>query len=141
MPLSSDVHWKILEDVTADQFIETMLALGDPTEVTLVGVFGKEGRGSRQDMELPLHRDGEYSARKAAEKGMVFDKKIDYVGLYCIRGGDTVTTLECRGETHDIVLNKGQALVMDNRVCRHGRRGSVGDRLLLRVWIEARGEA
>jgi alpha-ketoglutarate-dependent taurine dioxygenase len=33
-------------------------------------------------------------------------------------------------------LKQGQAVIFDNKFCRHGRRGRVGDRLLLRVWIE-----
>jgi len=33
-------------------------------------------------------------------------------------------------------LQTGQALIIDNKICRHGRSGQVGDRMLLRVWIE-----
>jgi hypothetical protein len=33
-----------------------------------------------------------------------------------------------------------QALIIDNKICRHGRSGQVGDRMLLRVWIERNNE-
>ena len=122
-----------IPETTADQFILEMLKLGKPIELSLVGVFEKEGRGSKRDIELPFHRDGDYS-KDIAEK-----HSIDYVGLYCIKGGETETVIkiEATGEEHSIVLKEGQAVVMNNKVVLHARKGNVGDRLLMRVWIEA----
>ena len=134
--LSEQNPWELLNFHNADEFLKYVITLGKPTEITLVGAFGKEGRGSTQDMDLPLHIDGDYSARKAAEKGLTFDKKIDILALYCIKSGDTVTNLEWHDNLASIILKEGQALIVDNRLCKHGRTGGVGDRLLLRVWIE-----
>ena len=122
-----------IPETTADQFILEMLKLGKPIELSLVGVFEKEGRGSKRDIELPFHRDGDYS-KDIAEK-----HSIDYVGLYCIKGGETETVIkiEATGEEHSIVLKEGQAVVMNNKAVLHARKGNVGDRLLMRVWIEA----
>jgi hypothetical protein len=134
--LSTENPWELLNFPNADEFLKYVITLGKPTEITLVGAFGKEGRGSTQDMDLPLHYDGDYSARKAAEKGLTFDKKIDILALYCIKSGDTVTNLEWNDNRASIILKEGQSLIVDNRICKHGRTGAVGDRLLLRVWIE-----
>ena len=122
-----------IPETTADQFILEMLKLGKPIELSLVGVFEKEGRGSKRDIELPFHRDGDYSKDIAAKHS------IDYVGLYCIKGGETETVIkvESTGQEHSIVLKEGQAVIMDNKAVLHARRGNVGDRLLMRVWIEA----
>ena len=138
--LSEQNPWELLNFPNADEFLKYVITLGKPTEITLVGAFGKEGRGSTQDMDLPLHFDGDYSARKAAEKGLTFDKKIDILALYCIKSGDTVTNLEWHDNLASIILKEGQALIVDNRLCKHGRTGTVGDRLLLRVWIERNNE-
>lgn len=135
--LSEQNPWELLNFPNADEFLKYVITLGKPTEITLVGAFGKEGRGSTQDMDLPLHFDGDYSARKAAQKGLTFDKKIDILALYCIKpNSDTVTNLEWNGNLASIILTEGQALIVDNHICKHGRTGTVGDRLLLRVWIE-----
>jgi hypothetical protein len=122
-----------IPETTADQFILEMLKLGKPIELSLVGVFENEGRGSKRDIELPFHRDGDYSKDIAAKHS------IDYVGLYCIKGGETETVIkvESTGQEHSIVLKEGQAVIMDNKAVLHARRGNVGDRLLMRVWIEA----
>ena len=136
MYLTPENPWVFIDKTNADDFLKEVLKLGKPTEVSIVGAFGKEGRGSTQDMNLPLHFDGDYSARKAAEKGLTFDKKIDILALYCLKGGDSVTLLEWNGNTASIILQTGQALIIDNKICRHGRSGQVGDRMLLRVWIE-----
>jgi hypothetical protein len=122
-----------ISETTADQFILEMLKLGKPIELSLVGVFEKEGRGSKRDIELPFHRDGDYS-KDIAEK-----HSIDYVGLYCIKGGETETIIkiDATGEEHSVVLKEGQAVVMNNKTVLHARKGNVGDRLLMRVWIEA----
>ena len=123
-------HYKLVEDTTADQFIIDMLKLGKPIETSLVGVFDSEGRGSRRDVDLPLHRDGDYS------KDIATKHSIDYVGLYCIKGGESKTLLEVDGQEIELTLKEGQAIIMNNKNIRHGRKGPVGDRLLLRVWIE-----
>ena len=120
----------IYENITADKFILEMLKLGKPIETSLVGVFDSEGRGSRRDVDLPFHRDGDYS------KDIATKHNIDYVGLYCIRGGDSKTLLEVEGQEIELTLKEGQAIIMNNRNIRHARKGPVGDRLLLRVWIE-----
>lgn len=109
-----------------------MLSLGKPVEISLVGSFDKEGRGSRRDIELPFHRDGDYSSK--VDKN--FDKKIDVVGLYCIRGGEAKTLIKVGEELSEICLQKNQAVIFDNNNCLHSRTGKVGDRILLRVWIE-----
>jgi len=120
----------VYENITADNFILEMLKLGKPIETSLVGVFDSEGRGSRRDVDLPFHRDGDYS------KDIATKHSIDYVGLYCIRGGDSKTLLEVDGQEIELTLKEGQAIIMNNRNIRHARKGPVGDRLLLRVWIE-----
>ena len=120
----------VYENITADKFILEMLKLGKPIETSLVGVFDSEGRGSRRDVDLPFHRDGDYS------KDIATKHNIDYVGLYCIRGGESKTLLEVDGQEIELTLKEGQAIIMNNRNIRHARKGPVGDRLLLRVWIE-----
>lgn len=136
MLLTLNQPWFLMSNMSADRFIVDMLGLGQIEELTVVAAQDTTGRGSRQDIDLPLHHDGDYSARKAAEKGIPFDKTVDIVGLYCLKGGGTVTTLEWPGGTVDHVLETGQCLVFDNKICRHGRKGSVGDRVLLRAWIK-----
>ena len=128
--------WELIKFSNADEFLKHIITLGKPSEVSIVGAYSNEGRGSTQDMDLPLHHDGDYSARKAAEKGLTFDKKIDIVALYCIKSGNTATDIEWYGNRGSIILTEGQALIFDNHICKHGRTGMVGDRLLLRVWIE-----
>jgi hypothetical protein len=124
--------FEFISETTADQFIFSMLQLGKPIETSLVGVFESEGRGSKRDIELPFHKDGDYSKDIAAKHS------IDYVGLYCLKGGDTETVIKVDGseEQHSIVLRAGQAVIMNNKNVTHARKGTVGDRLLLRVWIE-----
>ena len=125
-----DKPWILIEKTTADEFLLNMTQCGNPIETSLVGAFDKKGRGSRRDVDLPLHRDGDYST-KVAEK-----HSIDYVGLYCIRAGEAKTVIEHEGELTEFVLKPGQALIFDNKACRHARFGPVGDRLLIRVWVE-----
>lgn len=126
------MNYKIIDSTSADDFLLEMLKLGKPIECSLVGVFDEGGgkRGSRRDIDLSLHRDGDYSVAKAIKYS------IDWVGLYCIREGEATTLIEDKNEVREINLKKGQAIIFDNKLCRHGRKGKVGDRLLLRVWIE-----
>ena len=123
-------HFYLYENITADNFILEMLKLGKPIETSLVGVFDSEGRGSRRDVDLPFHRDGDYSKEVASKYS------IDYVGLYCIKGGESKTLLEVEGKEIELTLKEGQAIIINNKNIRHARKGSVGDRLLLRIWIE-----
>lgn len=134
--ISNENPWELINFTNADEFLKYVITLGKPTEVSIVGAYSKDGRGSTQDMDLPLHHDGDYSARKAAEKGLTFDKKIDIVALYCIKSGNTITNIEWNDNRGSIILTEGQALIFDNHICKHGRTGGVGDRLLLRIWIE-----
>ncbi len=168
---------------TLSNFLLSLLDLGTPLETSLVGVFDKEevGRGSRRDMDLPLHRDGVFSQALADAQGGFYVEKagIDIVGLYCLRGstkGRCETLLEgtepctyCQGKgfhqtglvrcdeegIHDsrekircvacdgggckrerVELKEGQGLVFDNTKLLHGRRGPVGERILMRVWLK-----
>jgi hypothetical protein len=123
-------HFYLYENITADNFILEMLKLGKPIETSLVGVFDSEGRGSRRDVDLPFHRDGDYSKEVASKHS------IDYVGLYCIKGGESKTLLEVEGKEIELTLKEGQAIIINNKNIRHARKGPVGDRLLLRIWIE-----
>lgn len=123
-------YFRKYEKIKADDFILEMLKLGKPIETSLVGVFETEGRGSKRDVDLPFHRDGDYS-KDIAEK-----HSIDYVGLYCIKGGDAKTLLEVEGQEIEMILEEGQALIMNNKNIRHARKGPVGNRVLLRIWIE-----
>ena len=125
--LTEEKPWALVDKLTADTFILKMLEFGKPIETSVVGVFDKEGRGSRRDIPLPMHRDGDYSTN--------YKGKIDIVGLYCIREGTAKTLIEHDGVINEITLKNGQALIFDNKVCRHAREGSVGDRLLIRLWI------
>lgn len=124
-----------LTQSSLEEFILGMLSLGKPIETAIVGAFDTEGRGSRRDIDLPLHRDGEYSQKMVEAQGgtIVTRPGIDIVGLYCIREGvgECLTLVE----DQEFNLKKGQALVFDNKKVRHGRRGQVGERLLLRMWI------
>ena len=123
-------YYYVYENITADNFILEMLKLGKPIETSLVGVFDNEGRGSRRDVDLPFHRDGDYSKEIASKHS------IDYVGLYCIKGGESKTLLEVEGKEVELTLKQGEAIIMNNKNIRHARKGPVGDRLLLRIWIE-----
>jgi hypothetical protein len=136
MDLAKDKPWYVLDNLSCNDFILYMLTLGKPIDVSLVGSFDKEGRGSRRDIDLPLHRDGDYSLKLAEKNNQVFDKKIDIVGLYCIKSGEAKTLIQYDQELSEITLKNNQGVVFDNRMCLHGRSGKVGGRLLLRIWIE-----
>lgn len=131
-----DQVWYMMNDLTCNEFITHMLTLGKPTEVSLVGVFDEEGRGSRRDVDLPYHRDGEYSAKVAKKNNQEFDKKVDIVGLYCIKSGESKTLIKHNEKVSEIILKENQGIIFDNQKCLHSRTGPVGDRILLRLWIE-----
>lgn len=115
----------------ADEFLMDVLNLGTPIDTSLVGNFDEEGRGSRRDIDLPFHRDGDYTTKY---KGM-----IDVVALYCIREGNVETLIELPGGgIKRFNLKKNECLIINNKTCRHGRTGTVGNRLLLRVWIKSK---
>ncbi len=138
------MSWYVEDFPTLDNFILEMLKIGTPIEASIVGVFDPKGkgRGSRQEMDLPLHRDGEYSKDLAdAQGGHYVDTPggVDIVALYCIREGDenceTLIKPDDSDEVIPIMLKRGQALVFDNRRVLHGRRGAVGSRILMRIWL------
>ncbi len=134
--LSEEVPWKLISDTSADEFVKEMLKLGKLEEISLVAVTDNEGRGSKLDIDLPLHRDGDYSAKVAERNGQTFDKNVDIVGLYCVKEGTSKTFVQVDDEAlRKFVLKNNQALVFDNKRCLHGREGKVGDRILLRIWI------
>ena len=62
----------ILTDATLEQFILGMLKLGTPVETLLVGAFNTEGRAAQRDMDLVLHRDGEYNEQLAKDQGDMY---------------------------------------------------------------------
>jgi len=128
--------WYTLNNITCDDFILHILKLGKPIEVSLVGVFDKEGRGHRRDIELPFHRDGDYSSKLAKKNNESFDKQIDIVGLYCIKSGEAKTLIKHNEDISEISLKENQCVIFDNQNCLHSRIGKVGDRILMRVWIQ-----
>ena len=115
---------------TLEEFIHEMLSYGRPIELSLVVNFDKEGRGSRRDIDLDWHRDGDYTKDKA--------ESIDIVGLYCLIPGDTKTMIKepSREKPIEVCLKKGQSIIFDNKRCVHARKGPIGDRLLVRMWVE-----
>ncbi len=127
-------------------FLLSLLEIGTPIETSLVGAFDKEevGRGSRRDVDLPLHRDGVFSQALADVQGGFYVEKpgIDLVALYCLRASTKcrcLTILENEEKPNEfmgIELQEGQGLVFDNNKVLHGRRGPVGERILLRVWLK-----
>ena len=125
-------------------FLLSLLEIGTPIETSLVGAFDKEqvGRGSRRDVDLPLHRDGVFSQALADVQGGFYVEKpgIDLVALYCLRGstkGRCVTILQREpGEFECVELKEGEGVVFDNNKVLHGRRGPVGERILMRVWLK-----
>lgn len=121
-----------------------MSALGVPQEIQLVGAFSPDPddptvRTAHRDTELPFHRDGIYTEAIAAMQGGMYVEKpdVDIIGMYCVRAGSEpcYTTISENGidEIHAVDLKAGRAIIMDNRWW-HGRRGPVGDRLLIRFW-------
>ena len=58
--LSEQNPWELLNFPNADEFLKYVITLGKPTEITLVGAFGKEGRvrpfgvGARESTIFPV---------------------------------------------------------------------------------------
>lgn len=130
------VSYYVLSVNSLDEFVLGMLSLGTPIEMSLVGVFDTEGRGSRRDIDLPLHQDGKYSKELADVQGGYYVEKpdIDIVGLYCIKEGSTPCYTIVNNQKID--LKQNQVLVFDNNKVMHGRKGQVGDRILVRMWVK-----
>ncbi len=121
-------EWELLSGLSCEDFILKMLKLGKPIETSLVGAFQDYGRGSLRDIDLGLHKDGDFTKK--------YKKQIDIVGLYCIKQSPVNTVIETSdGSLHTVSLKEGQGLMIDNNLCRHGRKGRVGERILLRIWI------
>ncbi len=129
--------------MSIEDFLMGMSSLGIPQEIQMVGTFGHTDdatvRTAHRDVDLPLHRDGIYTKALADMQGGSYVEKpnVDIVGLYCLRGSDEpcVTTISEDGQAviAEVTLKAGEALIMNNRLW-HGRRGHVGDRLLIRFW-------
>lgn len=138
--------WQVRE-TTTDDFLTAMSALGKSTqELSLVGSFADADdssvRTAHRDIDLPFHRDGIYTQSIAdLQDGMyVARPNVDVVGMYCIRDNEapcyTILSADEAGENiiAEVNLRAGQALIWDNRLW-HGRRGSVGKRILIRFWV------
>lgn len=137
--------WQVLE-MTTPEFLIGMASLGKYQDINLVGSFAEPGdrsvRTAHRDIDLPFHRDGIYTESIAnMQDGMyIASPNVDIVGMYCLRSnsaGDCWTILSedeaGKGIITEVNLKAGQALIWDNRLW-HGRRGPVGDRLLIRFW-------
>jgi len=134
----------MVEKMSIEEFLIGMSSLGTPQEIQMVGAFGAqdnaEVRTAHRDVDLPFHRDGIYTKALADMQngGYVEKPNVDIVGLYCVRDNEEpcYTTISEDG-THllaEVNLTAGEALIMDNRLW-HGRRGQVGQRLLIRFWV------
>lgn len=136
--------WSVIS-CSIEEFLIGMSALGTPQEIQMVGAFkpahDASVRTAHRDVDLPLHRDGIYTKAIAdMQRGTYVEKpNVDIIGMYCVRenghADECLTTVSEDGETEiaAVALKAGEALVMDNRLW-HGRRGPVGDRLLIRFW-------
>lgn len=138
--------WEV-KKLTIEEFLVGMAELGTPQEIQMVGSFARADddsvRTAHRDVDLPLHRDGVYTKAIAdMQQGKYVEKpNVDIIGMYCIREselGPVYTTVATSDNEKDIVaevhLKAGEALIMDNRWW-HGRRGPVGNRLLIRFWV------
>jgi len=134
--------WSV-QKLTIEEFLIGMTSLGIPQEIQMVGSFAEPNdskvRTAHRDIDLPLHRDGIYTKAIADMQGGIYVEKpnVDVVGMYCLRDNDGkyYTTISDDGQNiiAEINLRTGEALIMDNRLW-HGRRGPVGNRLLIRFW-------
>lgn len=143
IPVFDKQPFRLYNNISLELFIKELICMGKVIETSLVGDFDKENieRGSRANVELPFHKDGEYSNKKALEKGLPLVPNIDVVGLYCINGGETITSLKYldisgNEKEIDFALNRGQGLIIDNNKVLHARKGLVTNgRLLFRIWL------
>jgi hypothetical protein len=137
--------WTV-QSMSIEEFLIGMASLGTPVEIQLVGSFAKADdstvRTAHRDVDLPLHRDGIYTKALADMQGGKYVEKpnVDIIGMYCVReNGDSLdpcyTQISQDGHyiVHEVALCAGEALIMDNRWW-HGRRGPIGQRLLIRFW-------
>lgn len=152
--------WQVIE-MTAQQFLLDMAALGKYQDINLVGAYAdpddQTARTAHRDKDLPWHRDGiESQAIKDMQGGKYITKPdVDVVGMFCLRdnrwGFDGGEHIPCRtilaeaapdADPYDdsqftilteVDLQPGQALVWDNRLW-HRRQGPVGSRVLVRFW-------
>jgi hypothetical protein len=135
--------WEV-KHLSIEDFLIGMSSLGTPQEIQMVGSFTPAAdasvRTAHRDVDLPLHRDGIYTQSLAdMQQGTYVEKPhVDIIGMYCLRANDVpcVTTISEDGEhvVAEVDLKAGDALIMDNRWW-HGRRGAVGQRLLIRFWV------
>lgn len=135
--------------MSIEEFLIGMSSLGTPQEIQMVGAFERADdasvRTAHRDVDLPLHRDGVYTQAIAdMQNGRYVEKpNVDIIGMYCVRenGLDVpcYTTISEDGKNvvAEVSLKAGEALIMDNRLW-HGRRGPVGQRLLIRFWVTRR---
>lgn len=143
MTIDLSKPWQVV-DLSIEDFLIEMTALGTPQEIQMVGSFASNPndsavRTAHRDTDLPFHRDGIFTQAIADMQGGMYVEKpnVDVIGMYCVRRNDTpVFTMISRDGINPIAevdLQAGQALIMDNRLS-HGRRGAVGKRLLIRFW-------
>jgi hypothetical protein len=136
--------WEV-KKLTIEEFLVGMSSLGTPQEIQMVGSFARADdttvRTAHRDVDLPLHRDGIYTKAIAdMQQGKYVERpNVDIIGMYCVRtNGDQpcYTLVSEDGQTivAEVNLKAGEALIMDNRWW-HGRRGTVGTRLLIRFWV------
>lgn len=137
--------WQLVS-CSAREFLIGMAELGMPQEVSLVGAFAADPndptiRTAHRDTDLPMHRDGIYTPAIAAMQDGTYVERpnVDVVGMYCLRANGraepcvTYFSVDHENIAAQVDLQPGQAVVWDNRLW-HGRKGAVGERLLIRFW-------
>ncbi len=138
--------WEV-KKLSIEDFLVGMSGLGTPQEIQMVGSFARADddsvRTAHRDVDLPLHRDGIYTKAIAdMQQGKYVERpNVDIIGMYCVRANSNsimpcYTTMSEDGHSiaAEVNLKAGECLIMDNRWW-HGRRGPVGDRLLIRFWV------
>ncbi len=138
--------WEV-KKLTIEEFLVGMSNLGTPQEIQMVGSFAPAAddtvRTAHRDIDLPLHRDGIYTKAIAdMQRGKYVERpNVDIIGMYCVRTNGLhnqpcYTTISHDGEHIDVQVDlcAGECIIMDNRWW-HGRRGPVGNRLLIRFWV------
>jgi hypothetical protein len=137
--------WEV-KRISIQDFLIGMSSLGTPLEIQMVGAFAPADdtavRTAHRDVDLPMHRDGVFTQSIAdMQQGKYVAKpNVDIIGMYCVRensSGEPCFTQVSEDGKHvdyEINLKAGECLIMDN-TWSHGRRGPVGDRLLIRFWL------